>query len=169
MFGWSKINRGSRRIIRDDRRYLGTSVRRFLTNYLRASEIRKARFYEVVAGASAGCHPEHSASLLESIRVAEMTAEKASAVVRQRLEAGKDRESLDRFITDAYATVAVAYRRAAGIYIGDRQMQKLGTAAVHLLTMATSRMLAQPKDGQLEAFEPETSKKLADIELSADE
>jgi hypothetical protein len=152
MFGWSEIDRERRRIIRDDRKFLGTRVRRFLTSYLRASEVRKAQYYEVVAGASAGCHPEHSVSFLENIRVAEMTAEKASTVVRQRLEAGKDKDSLDRFVTDAYATVAVAYRRAAGIYIGDRWMQKLGTAAVHLLTMATSRMMAQPKDGSLAGY-----------------
>ena len=47
-------------------------------------------------------------------------------------------------ITDAYATVAVAYRRAAGVYAIDEEMQKLGTAAVHLLTMATSHMKAHP-------------------------
>jgi hypothetical protein len=109
----------------------------------------KAQYYEVVAGASAGCHPEHYISILEDIRVAEMTAEKASTVAKRRSEAGKDKHDLDRFVTDAYATVAVAYRRAAGIYTGDRQMQELGTAAVHLLTMATSHMMARSKDGRL--------------------
>ena len=43
----------------------------------------------------------------------------------------------------AYATVAVAYRRAAGVYAIDEEMQ-LGTAAVHLLTKATSHMKAHP-------------------------
>jgi hypothetical protein len=47
------------------------------------------------------------------------------------------------FITDAYATVAVAYHRAAGVYVGDAEMQELGTAAVHLLTIATSYVMAQ--------------------------
>src|SRR5712664_1919131 len=42
------------------------------------------------------------------------------------------------FVTDACATVAVAYHRAAGVYIMDKEMQELGTAAVHLLTIATS-------------------------------
>jgi len=32
----------------------------------------------------------------------------------------------------------VAYHRAAGLYSADRTMQRWGTAAVHLLTMATS-------------------------------
>ena len=50
------------------------------------------------------------------------------------------------FRTDAYATVAIAYRRAAGIYTEDRDMQELGTAAVHLLTMATSYVKSQAKD-----------------------
>jgi len=47
------------------------------------------------------------------------------------------------FVTDAYATVAVAYHRAAGIYIMDKEMQELGTAAVHLLTMASSYIMAR--------------------------
>jgi hypothetical protein len=154
MFSWSKIDRERRRVIRDDRRYLETRVRRFLRNYLAASELQKARYYEVVAGASAGCLPKHSVSCLENMQVAELTAETAKAVVRQRLEAGKDKGTLDGFITDAYATAAVAHRRAAGIYVGEKQMQKLGTAAVHLLTMATSRMMARPKDGSQEALDP---------------
>jgi hypothetical protein len=54
------------------------------------------------------------------------------------------------FDTDAYATAAVAYRCAAGTYVGDKQMQKLGTAAVHLLTMASSRLMAESKDSSHE-------------------
>jgi hypothetical protein len=46
------------------------------------------------------------------------------------------------FVTDACATVAIAYHRAAGVYTLDKEMQELGTAAVHLLTMATSYMSA---------------------------
>ena len=152
MFSWSKINRQRRRIVREDRRYLEARVRRFLSDYLSATDVQKSRYYEVVAGASAGCYPENSVSYLQNIRIAEMTAETANAVVKRRLQAEKDsHDSLERFITDAYATAAVAYRRAAGIYIGDKQMQKLGTAAVHLLTMATSRMMAKSKDGSHEA------------------
>jgi hypothetical protein len=44
-----------------------------------------------------------------------------------------------------YATVAVAYRRASTVYGVDEEMQQLGTAAVHLLTMATSYMLNRQK------------------------
>jgi len=47
------------------------------------------------------------------------------------------------FVTDAYATVAVAYHRAAGIYSMNKEMQELGTAAVHLLTMASSYIRAR--------------------------
>ena len=46
-------------------------------------------------------------------------------------------------ITNAYATVAIAYRRASAAYAGDEEMQQLGTAAVHLLTIAISYMAAQ--------------------------
>jgi hypothetical protein len=151
MFRWSKINSERRRIIRDDRKYLEARVRRLLSNYLSATEMQKPRYYEVVAGASAGCHPENAVSYLENMKIAEMTAERAKAVVRRRLATGKDNDSRDRFINDAYATAAVAYRRAAGVYVGDERMQKLGTAAVHLLTMATSYMTAQPTDNSQEA------------------
>jgi hypothetical protein len=47
------------------------------------------------------------------------------------------------FVTDACATVAIAAHRAAGVYKADADMQELGTAAVHLLTMATSYTNAQ--------------------------
>lgn len=49
----------------------------------------------------------------------------------------------EKLITDAYATVAIAYRRAAAIYTLDEKMQQLGTAAVHLVTIANSFMAAQ--------------------------
>src|SRR5215475_10137945 len=108
MFSWS-IHRQRRRLVRADRKFLEARVRRFLSNYLSSSEMQKAQYYEVIAGASAGCHPEQSVSHLENLRVAEMTAETANAVVRQRVEAGKDDlDSLGNFITDAYATAAVA-------------------------------------------------------------
>jgi hypothetical protein len=35
---------------------------------------------------------------------------------------------------------------AAGLYAIDEEMQKLGTAAVHLLTIATSHMKAHPDE-----------------------
>lgn len=149
MFGWSKVDRHRRRIIRDDRKYLEARVRRFLQAYLSASNMEKDRYYEVVAGASAGCLPEGSVQYYENFRLAEITAETANAVVRRRLQAGKDgHNDADRFVTEAFATTAVAYRRAAGIYADDRRMQELGTAAVHLLTMATSRFMAKSRTEQ---------------------
>jgi hypothetical protein len=57
--------------------------------------------------------------------------------------AQREDDRVGNFVTDAYATVAVAYHRAAGIYAEDEEMQELGTAAVHLLTMATSYTEAQ--------------------------
>ena len=74
-----------------------------------------------------------------------MTAESANEVVMRRVAMRKDGEdSLETFITDAYATTTLAYRRAAGTYVDDKRMQQLGTAAVHLLTIANSAM-AQPE------------------------
>ena len=52
-------------------------------------------------------------------------------------------DQLAELITDAYATVAIAYRRASTAYSVDKEMQQLGTAAVHLLTIATSYVAAK--------------------------
>lgn len=79
---------------------------------------------------------------LQDAQIAEATP---SAAMRIVLERGRltnaDRQA--EFVTDAFATVGIAYHRAAGVYSLDKTMEKLGTAAVHLLTMATSYMRAQ--------------------------
>ena len=54
-----------------------------------------------------------------------------------------DNDQVNALITDAYATVAIAYRRASAAYTVDKEMQQLGTAAIHLVTIATSYMTAQ--------------------------
>jgi hypothetical protein len=116
MFGWSKIDRERRRLIGEDRKYLEVRVRGFLHDYLSASDVEKDQYCEVVAGASAGCLPEDSILHFENLRLAEITAEKANAIAKRRLQAERDSyDPLEGFITDAYATAAVAYRRAAGM------------------------------------------------------
>ena len=55
-------------------------------------------------------------------------------------------DKISDFETDAYATICIAYRRAAGFYLMVDDMQALGTAAVHLLTIATSFLNAQKSD-----------------------
>ena len=55
-------------------------------------------------------------------------------------------DRLADFLTDAYATVGIAYHCAAGVYTMDKEMQELGTAAVHLLTMATSYTNAEQEE-----------------------
>jgi hypothetical protein len=144
MFSWFKIKRQRRRIIRQDREYLEARVRHFLNGYLAASDEDKDIYFDVVAHVAAACQPENVASFSENLEVAGITAATASAVVMRRIGGEKypDNRAYE-FMTDACSTVAVAYRRAAGIYVGDEQMQTLGTAAVHLLTMATSRRMAK--------------------------
>ena len=149
MFHWSKAGRERKKIVTADQRFLESRVRNFLRGYLAASASEKELYYEAVAGASSGCQPADSVSHLESKQTAEMTADLASGIARRRqqnAESGED--DLERFITDAYATTAMAYRRAAGIYANDDKMRKLGTAAVHLLTIATSRMMARSGEEQ---------------------
>ena len=144
MFSW--LRRGSRRRkIREDRKYLEARARHFLKSYLAAEVATKHRYYEAVEGASAACHPAITDPTLEDAHIADATAEAALKVVKRRGELASDgHDDLATLITDAYATVAVAYRRAAGVYAIDEEMQKLATAAVHLLTMATSHMKAHP-------------------------
>ncbi len=81
---------------------------------------------------------------LEDAQIAEATSGAAMKMVLAREERGKLKKDdrLSDFVTDAYATVGIAYHRAAGVYTMDEEMQELGTAAVHLLTMATSYMRA---------------------------
>jgi len=69
------------------------------------------------------------------------TDKPSSASVLERDALKKDDRTAD-FVTDACATVAIAYHRAAGVYTFDKEMQELGTAAIHLLTMATSYISA---------------------------
>ena len=74
------------------------------------------------------------------------TSRAAMKIVLERTALKKD-DRLADFLTDAYATVGIAYHRAAGVYTMDKEMQELGTAAVHLLTIATSYTDAQKNEG----------------------
>ena len=86
-------------------------------------------------------------------QLAQAAAEAALKVVKLREhQRTADNDQVAALITDAYATVAIAYRRASAAYTVDKEMQQLGTAAVHLVTIATSYMAAQsegiaPDDG----------------------
>ncbi|MFL5240346.1 MAG: hypothetical protein ACJ8EL_22675 [Rhizomicrobium sp.] len=143
MFDWIKTD-PQRKAIREDRRYVVGRTQRFLRSYLSADGPRKQRFYEAVEGASAACRPVID-PLADDSQSARDTAEVALEVVKRRSQRGNDGEDhLAIFITDAYATVTMAYHRAAGTYTIDKEMQQLGTAAVHLLTIATSYMAAHP-------------------------
>jgi hypothetical protein len=112
---------------------------------LNAAPTPSRQFYRAVEDASKECQPAESAlqsSDLGDAQIAEATYDAAMKIVlaRQRQGVLNEGDRIATFGTDAYATVAVAYHRAAGAYTSDREMQQLGTAAVHLLTMATSYM-----------------------------
>ena len=146
MFGWLKTERRERRrTVRLDRKYLEARSRRFLKIYLDADEARKPQFYRAVEEASKRCQPADSGLPpfeLEDAQIAEATSRAAMKIVLERTASKKD-DRLADFLTDAYATVGIAYHRAAGAYTMDQEMQELGTAAVHLLTIATSYTDAQ--------------------------
>jgi hypothetical protein len=151
VFGWFKSEqRERRRKIRLDRKHLEARSRRFLKRYLNADETLKPQFYRAVEEVSKQCQPAKSGlppPELEDAQIAEATSNAAMKMVLAREERiAKDDDGISDFVTDACATVAIAYHRAAGVYTMDREMQELGTAAVHLLTMATSYMRAQTND-----------------------
>jgi hypothetical protein len=148
VFRWFKSEKlERRRKVKLDRKHLEARSRRFLKSYLNADETRKPQFYRVVEEASKQCQPAKSGlppPELEDAQIAEATSGAAMEMVLAREERGKLKKDdrLSDFVTDAYATVGIAYHRAAGVYTMDEEMQELGTAAVHLLTMATSYMRA---------------------------
>jgi hypothetical protein len=150
VLGWFKTDRRERRrAVRLDRKYLEARSRRFLKIYLAADQTRKPQFYRAVDEASKRCQSAESGlppSELEDAQIAEATSRAAMKIVLERTALKKD-DQLGEFVTDAYATVGIAYHRAAGIYTMDKEMQELGTAAVHLLTMATSYTNAQKDEG----------------------
>jgi hypothetical protein len=140
---WPQSERGERRgKVRRDRKYLEPRSRRFLKIYLNAGETRKPAFYKVLHEASRQCFPTQSglpSPDLDDTEIAEATSSAAMKTVLERAAFPKGDRTAD-FVTDAYATVGVAYHRAAGVYVLDKDMQELGTAAVHLLTIPTSYM-----------------------------
>jgi len=146
VFRWFKSEeRERRRKIKLDRKHLEARSRRFLKSYLNADETRKPQFYRAVEEASKQCQPVKSGlppPELEDAQIAEATSGAALQMVLAREERGALDDRISDFVTDAYATVGIAYHRAAGVYTMDKEMQELGTAAVHLLTMATSYMRA---------------------------
>ena len=149
VFGWfrSKGDRDRRKLIKRDREHLEPRARRFLQNYLKADEDRKAKFYAVIEDAVQNCQAEagvgQPSTELEDAQIASATSGAAMKLLLTM--DSKKAGSNDAFLKDALATVAIAYHRAAGVYADDKSMQELGTAAVHLLTMATSYVSQHPR------------------------
>ena len=124
--------------------HLEIRARRFLKGYLSSEDAGKLQYYKAVEDISRKCQPALSFAqpASDDIRIAEATSVAAMKMVLQ-LNEGLTKTDQPDFFTDACATVAIAYHWAAGVYVNDENMQELGTAAVHLLTMATSYASAQ--------------------------
>jgi len=147
MFGWFKSEgRERQKKVIQDRKHLEERTRRFLKSYLNADETRKPQFYRAVEDISRKCQSAEfglSQPDMDDRQVAEATSQAAFQMVLDRAGRVSADDKVADFVTDACATVAVAYHRAAGVYVADEKMEKLGTAAVHLLTMATSYIRAR--------------------------
>jgi len=130
---------GRRKAIREERKVVLGRARRLLTSYLSSDGLQKQQYYEVIAGAAAACQPKGYGSDLENTEFCKAIAQKALGVVKAReRKTTSDNGPLQELITNAYATVALAYRRAAAVYVLDKEMQQIGTAAVHMVTIANS-------------------------------
>src|SRR3954471_21485895 len=157
MFSWFATDRRPK-AIRQDRKYIVGRARRFLLSYLASDDTKKQQYYQLVAGAAAACQPPGSDTNLENTESSKIIAETALRVVKVRERQASDGDGhLAASITDAYATVAMAYRRAAPVYVLDEEMQQIGTAAVHMVTIANSFMAAQsePNTGAAVQRHPE--------------
>jgi hypothetical protein len=139
MFNWLMAH-NRRKQAGLDRALVELRARRLLTDYLAADGPRKQRYYLVVAGAAAACSPEITDPAVETTQHAMTTAQQALGVVKSRMQEKLDGDEVQSLITDAYAVVAVAFNRAAVTAKADKEMVRLGTAAVHLVTMANSYM-----------------------------
>jgi len=132
VFDWFKSEqRERRRKVRLDRKHLEARSRRFLRRYLNADETLKPQFYRAVEEVSKQCQPAKSGlppPELEDAQIAEATSSAAMKIVLELSALEKDDRFSD-FVTDACATVGIAYHRAAGVYTVDKEMQELGTAA----------------------------------------
>jgi hypothetical protein len=148
IFGWfrSKAARDRSRLIKKDLEHLESRARHFLKSFLKADKNGKAQFYRVVEDAVQTCQADAGVGQPSTELEDEQVARAISAEAMKILLALENNEagSNAAFIIDAYATAAIAYHRAARVYSEDKPMQELGTAAVHLLTMATSYTRQHP-------------------------
>jgi len=153
VFSWFKSKRArlQSNLIRSDRKYLEARSRRFLQSYLKADESRKPHFYRAVENAVHKCQADAGVDQpsieYEDAEIATATSSAAMKIVLERI-GHNEGDGNAAFLTDAYATIAIAYHRAAGVYTEDLGMQELGTAAVHLLTMATSYVNSHQDEDQ---------------------
>jgi hypothetical protein len=152
-FAWfkSKRERATSKLVTKDREHLEGRARQFLESYLHADESTKPRFYRAVDETVQECQLQagvvQPSPELEDAQIAMAMSNAATELFLNAADGG-----LGQFRTDAYATVAIAYRRAAGIYSEDRDMRELGTAAVHLLTIASSYLNSHNNQSPTEAL-----------------
>jgi hypothetical protein len=148
MFGWFKSERRKRRKkVRQDRKHLEERTRRFLKAYLDADQTRKPQFYRAVEDISKKCQPAElglSQSDVEDSQIAEATSQAAMQMVLDHAST-HDKD----FFTDACATVAVAYHRAAGVYAADEKDESVRNCRCspsndgNVLHQRTERMISE--------------------------
>jgi hypothetical protein len=128
VFGWLKSERRERRRkIRLDRKHLEARSRRFPKSYLNADQTRKHHFYRAVEEVSKQCYPARLSlppPELEDAQIAEATSNAAMKIVLER--GAKKDDRISDFVTDACATVGIAYHRAAGVYTMDKEIADSG-------------------------------------------
>jgi hypothetical protein len=105
MFGWFKSEQRERRKrVKQDRKHLEERKRRFLKGYLDADQTRKPQFYRAIEDISKKCQPDK-----DDRRFAEATSQAALQMVLDRVGRFSTDDKVGNFVTDACATVAMAY------------------------------------------------------------
>ena len=128
-----------------DQIHLAPRVRRFFSAYLAADPLRRAHLRKAVAYASrrfefdAPAVPSLKEDIAAALAIAQKAVKIASATDIDEMIDGAESGSINSdllLLADAFATLALAYRCVAGLYVADSTLGDLGEASVGLALTA---------------------------------
>jgi len=153
-----RVSKMQKRLLLRDRKYLRRKVKRYVRSYRHADAAMEAETLETLARAVRECRESTGldarwrmppipteATCLAAIAAADAairTALKYDVEGLRKVQRHDRIEPTFAFISDTYATVAMAHRFGAGLYEGRAKLTKLGKAALKLLTTAQTRFPA---------------------------
>lgn len=145
VISWIKRTRATSKLLALDRKYLQQGAQRALNNYLDSSSTSKEQYRRALALAARQCRElagVQSYWVNADSRTANGDAKAAidaSQVAVKFVTGDSDLNGKlgnSGLLLDTFASVAVAYRFAAGMYEDASEMQRVGNAAFMLLNVA---------------------------------